>query len=102
MMQRAQAHVLDNRTEVAQYRDRRLDRLAKRGVRRRVFLPEMPHHTDAQPLDASAQPGGEIRHGARGTTRIVRIMAGDRLQNDGAILDRARYRAGVITAHREW
>ena len=56
----------------------------------------MPDDADAQSPDIAGQRRPVIRDRAVGACRVLRIVAGNRLQQDRAILDRPRHRPGMI------
>ena len=60
----------------------------------------MAHDADAQPLDVAGQGRAVVGQRVPRARRVLRVVAGDRLQQDRAILDGPGHRPGVVEAVR--
>ena len=87
-------HLLDDRAQVLERRERGLDRRDHL----RIALLEEERARDADPAapDAALDVRAEIGDRARRRGRIARIVAGERLEHERGILHRAGERPGVI------
>jgi len=62
----------------------------------------MPHHADAQPGQRRADRAGIVNGRKRYAARILRIVAGQDLHHQGAVLAGPAHRPGVIQRERQW
>ena len=66
------------------------------GIGRRVLRMEVLNHADAQSLDAALKTGETIAGGLPRAGRIVRIVAGNRMEQDGVVFHGARHWPDVV------
>ena len=96
LLGRAQPNVLDHRAERAQDRQRFLERGHDLGIGADVVLVEMADDADAHPVQAVTQPRGVIGNGPVGARRVLRIVAGDGLQQDRDVGHGPGHRADMV------
>ncbi len=94
--QRRQTNGLELGAEPAQHLLRFLDAAHLLGVGGGVLPIEMLDHADAQPFQPALQVGQAIGGRPRRAGRIVRVMAGDGVKQDGVVLDIAGHRPNVV------
>ena len=95
---RADLRLLDDGAKTGEHFEGRLH--GRRGLRVGVVGPEMAQHAKAQSPDIAGQRGAVIGHGMIGTRRVTGVVAGNGLQQDGAVLDRPRHGAAGVEGER--
>ena len=98
--ERRQRNLADLRTKTAERGDGGIDAPLRRRADLVVHFVEMPDHTDAHALDASAKLRGVIRDRPRCARGIARIVPGQRLQHQRTILRGPRHRTDMIERER--
>ena len=81
---------------VAERGDRRVDAALRAVAHLVVQLVEMVDHADAQALDAATELRGVVRDRSRRAGRIARIVAGERLQHQRAVLGGPCHRPDMV------
>ena len=94
--QRRQPDGLHAGAELLQHADRLLDRPHLIGIGFGVLFVEMLDDADAQALQPGLQILQAVRRRALRGGRIVRVVAGDGVEQDRVVLDRARHRPDVV------
>ena len=100
ILQRRELHLADFRAEPAQRIDRGGDATLCVVADLVIGLVEMVDHADPGALDPAAERRGVIRDRPVGAGRVARIMAGERLQHQRAILGGPRHRPDMVEAER--
>ena len=98
--ERRQRHLADLGAKTAQRRDRRIDAALRAVADLVVHLVEVVDHADAHALDAGAEQRGVVGIGSRRAGGIARIVAGERLQHQRAVLRGPRHRTDMIERER--
>jgi hypothetical protein len=71
-------------------------RLAQVLVDPEIFFPEMPHDADAHAPQVPSQRGSIVGHQPVGAAGIARVVPGNRLKQDGAVLHGPRHRSAMV------
>src|SRR6185312_6927612 len=100
ILQRRQLHLANLRAEPAEGFDRGGNAALRLVADLVVDLVEMVDDADLETLDAGADPGAVVGDRPVGAGRVARVVAGERLQHDRAILGGPRLRADMVEAER--
>ena len=93
---RLRAAVFDFCTEADERADCFLQRCCMFRVRRQILFPVMAQYADLQTADVGIECCTKVRDVMLDAARVLRIVAGDGLQQDRAILCAARHWTAVI------
>jgi hypothetical protein len=100
VLRRPQSHLTESGAQRPQHGKGLLQRRVHFGCNCAIIRVQMAHDSDAQTFDVAGQRRAIIRHRAICAGRVVRVVPGDRLQHDRAVLDGPGHRAGVVEAER--
>ena len=94
--QRLQPHVADVGAKGGEHRGGRVHGRDHVVAGAPVGLVEVADEADAQALHPGVETGAEVRHRHISGAGVAWIVAGDRLQHDGAVLDIPGQRAAIV------